>query len=660
VIKIIIKFGEVTEFIFENYTEYKKIKETEEWNKVKETLDLQYNFNTKNWFCVMVDKKDFDFLKEIYFFIEGEKIYEDDFFLIDEQGDFVFEDELKKEIDKIRKSYSNGIRQYFGIPFKSLDEDYSKQIETNSSYLRDFQKKSLNKILNMLNTHKTSFLFFDMGLGKTVTSISTIVNSKEILNYESFVFVTLNSLVGQTADEIKKFHPELDPVTADKGALHVRLPDTSDNKKKKWRKVNLDEFWTSSKDNILITNYELMISMFNGNKFFTKGIDLGKTLFIFDEASRLKKHDKTTYKTLIKLIKKMENKGFEVGTTLMTGTPYENVLYDIFNIINFGFKDKITKKKFEEYFVLRDYRKFRGRGAYPVVGYRNFNLFYETFKDLYIRKRKKDVIKELPEKTEVIKMVSVDNVQKKAIDYLNKVLQGYVQNNSFLKKLEPYEIKMMITSIIRIIASDPNALINSDSKILDFHKELGMKHISSIIPKNYISKKTEKTLEILSEINLEEERIVIISQSTTVLDILKQHIEKHFKVPIFRIDGRVKDKNQARLDYINSKSGILLASSSISYGANFSDVNYMIEYDIPWNPSQRNQRIDRIYRMNSTESKFVVDLISEYEKRVYDTIIRKEGKFNVVVEGKSSDADFDANRILLEDMNIDLKALRRV
>jgi SNF2 family DNA or RNA helicase len=101
-----------------------------------------------------------------------------------------------------------------------------------------------------------------------------------------------------------------------------------------------------------------------------------------------------------------------------------------------------------------------------------------------------------------------------------------------------------------------------------------------------------------------------------------------------------------------------LASNSISYGANFSDVNYMIEYDIPWNPSQRNQRIDRIYRMNSKDSKFVVDLISEYEKRVYDTIIRKEGKFNVVVEGKSSDADFDANRILLEDMNIDVKAIK--
>jgi hypothetical protein len=101
-----------------------------------------------------------------------------------------------------------------------------------------------------------------------------------------------------------------------------------------------------------------------------------------------------------------------------------------------------------------------------------------------------------------------------------------------------------------------------------------------------------------------------------------------------------------------------LASNSISYGANFSDVNYMIEYDIPWNPSQRNQRIDRIYRMNSKDSKFVVDLISYYEKRVYDTVIRKEGNFSVVVEGKSSNTELDVNRILLEDMNIDINAIK--
>jgi SNF2 family DNA or RNA helicase len=619
---------------------------------------LRYDFKSKIWYFPLADKREFDYLKEFDFFIQSEKIFADDFYVIDYDGSFVEKDDLEREIDELRIPYIRSLRQYFGIQYRTIDENYSSEIDNNSPYLRKFQKESLNKILNMLDSYNTSFLFFDMGLGKTVTAISTIVNSKKLLNYNSFIFVTLNSLVGQTAEEMKKFHPELDPVTADQGSIKIRLDFESDDKRKKYRKVNLDEFLMSSKDNILITNYELIVSMFKNKKFFTKGIDLGKTLFILDESSRLKNDQNTTYKIFSKLIKEMENKDFEVGTTLMTGTPYENVLYDIFNIINFGFKNKITKKKFEEYFVLRDYRKYRGRHTYPVVGYKNFNLFYETFKDLYIRKRKKDVIKELPEKTEIIKLVSTDNVQKKAIDYLNKVLAAYVDNNSFLKKLEPYEIKMMITSLVRTIASDPNALINSKSKILDFHRELGMPHISSIIPKNYISKKTEKTLELLSEINLEEERVIIISQSTTVLDILKTHIEKHFDTTIFRIDGRVKDKNQVRLDFVNSNNGILLASNSISYGANFSDVNYMIEYDIPWNPSQRNQRIDRIYRMNSKDSKFVVDLISYYEKRVYDTVIRKEGNFSVVVEGKSSNTELDVNRILLEDMNIDINAIK--
>jgi SNF2 family DNA or RNA helicase len=77
-----------------------------------------------------------------------------------------------------------------------------------------------------------------------------------------------------------------------------------------------------------------------------------------------------------------------------------------------------------------------------------------------------------------------------------------------------------------------------------------------------------------------------------------------------------------------------LATDAFAYGTNLQFADVLINYDMPWNPARRKQRIDRVHRLGITSDKEIFDLVSDgIDEHVYDILKTKEEIFQEVVEG---------------------------
>ena len=143
----------------------------------------------------------------------------------------------------------------------------------------------------------------------------------------------------------------------------------------------------------------------------------------------------------------------------------------------------------------------------------------------------------------------------------------------------------------------------------------------------------KELINILKDIDLNNERVIIFSTWTNVLDIIKSTILSHWNIDIFEITGDTTNRYNVIKMFNNRKNGILLCSDAGAHGIDLPGVNYVIEYDIPWNPAIREQRMNRIYRMTSTTEKYLIDIVSELEKDIYDLVINKKINFDKSVDG---------------------------
>jgi ATP-dependent RNA helicase RhlE len=162
---------------------------------------------------------------------------------------------------------------------------------------------------------------------------------------------------------------------------------------------------------------------------------------------------------------------------------------------------------------------------------------------------------------------------------------------------------------------------------------------------------------LLEEIDINNNKVLIFTQWTTMQTVINMHIKKKFKIEPMLIYGGVSNEDRSKIikEFKESnKSEILIGTDAMAYGVNLPDIDYLIEYDIPWNPSQRAQRTNRIYRLSSNNRKIIVDLINEFEKPVYNVIKRKSTEFQTVVDGKDIEeieydqVELDSNFSLLK------------
>ncbi|MTI46913.1 MAG: helicase [Firmicutes bacterium] len=440
--------------------------------------------------------------------------------------------------------------------------------------LRDYQKIGYKWLSNLANVDFGGILADDMGLGKTIQAITFMYAIK---NQGTSLVVAPSSLLYNWKEEIEKFAPELK-------TLVVAGPKST-------REKAIAEL---SKYDVLITSYPLIrrdVELYGNFNF---------NCFILDEAQHIKNPDSLNAKS-VKSIK--SNYRFA-----LTGTPIENSLTELWSIFDFilpGF--------------LLSQGKFSNQFEKPIVKDKNrksLDKLTNTISPFILRRKKADVLKELPEKIESKLLCDLTKKQRQLYDaYLFDMkvkIDQKITKDGFDKSR--FEILSYITRLRQICCHPSVFMDNYEGK----------------------SGKIELLNELLEELIDSGHKILLFSQFTSLLSLIKSELDKR-NISYSYLDGQTKVSERMNLvkDFNNSDKDVFLISLKAGgTGLNLTSADTVIHFDPWWNPAVEDQATDRAHRIGQLNSVNVYKLIAKdtIEEKIYQLQLKKKELIDSVIK----------------------------
>ncbi|MFQ6897063.1 MAG: DEAD/DEAH box helicase, partial [Turicibacter sp.] len=437
------------------------------------------------------------------------------------------------------------------VSFKSMvrefkqveDADFTVPVNLQKT-LRRYQKTGYRWLKTLSKYQMGGILADDMGLGKTLQVISVLLSEKGQSNKSSLI-VAPSSLIYNWESEIHKFAPGLTTmiIHGDPATRRQLIQDSS----------NVD---------IVITSYDLIrrdVESYHSQSF---------RYCILDEAHYIKNH--TTLSA--KAVKKVNS---EIRFAL-TGTPIENSLSDLWSIFDFILPG---------YFGT--YAQFRKKYEVPIMKQQNLNLLsriHQQVAPFILRRLKKDVLKELPEKIETNMYCEMDKTQRDL--YHAMVYEMKEQMNQEIQEqgIERSRIKILALLMrLRQICCDP-----------------------SLYLENYKgeSAKLKLCLELVDECISTGHKVLIFSQFTSMLDILSKELTAK-EIKHLMLTGSTKTNERLALtEQFNSDDTpvFLISLKAGGTGLNLTGADIVIHYDPWWNMSAQNQATDRAHRLGQEKT----------------------------------------------------------
>ncbi|MEJ7683672.1 MAG: DEAD/DEAH box helicase [Segetibacter sp.] len=413
----------------------------------------------------------------------------------------------------------------------------------------------------------------DMGLGKTLQSIVATEVMRKELKINKAIIVCPTSLKYQWRNEIEKFTGNKNVFVVE-GNMLVRK-----------------EIYENNEYDYLVVSYQLAA---NDYEFLN---NMQADVLILDEAQRIKNWKaKTSAK--IKRIK-------TTYALLLTGTPVENnieELYSLMQIVNPYLLGSLHN------FLSKHQIKEEDTGK--VVGYRDLNEIGVLLKDVMLRRTKKEVLKELPERMDKNLFVPMTKEQSQLhIEYGDTVARlvnkwkkmGFLNEEDRQRLLNNLNLMRMVCDTTYIIDQETNYQTKLDelNNILD---------------------------EIIS---MPDEKVVIFSQWERMTRLAAKMLNDK-QVGFAYLHGGIPSKDREPLfTHFNNDADckVFLSTDAGGVGLNLQSASYMINLDIPWNPAILEQRIGRIYRLGQKKNVSIINLVAEgtIEHRMLDVLKFKKG-----------------------------------
>lgn len=446
--------------------------------------------------------------------------------------------------------------------FNTLINDLAKnQLKQNQipvslqNILRPYQKIGFNWLSTIVNYKFGGLLADEMGLGKTLQIISLLLARKEKMqNQLPSLIVAPASVIYNWQAEVKKFAP----------SLNVALLDGT---KKERERLLLD----AKKYNLLISSYQSL------NRDLEAYQNLIFDVEVIDEAQNIKNQQSVTAKT-VKVIKAHHK-------LALTGTPIENKLSELWSIFDYlmpGFLGSYPdfRKKYELPIVKEQDKEAEDQLANMIIPF-------------ILRRLKKDVLRDLPDKDEEIVPVKMN---KKQADLYNMQTQKIIaqlngQGDEDFKRSR-FQILAQITKL-REICCDPHLLYEN------YHGK---------------SNKLIATIELIKNNLANGHKILLFSQFTAMLDILHENLAR-LRLPLFTITGSTpKTKRQEQVQKFNqmAQPGVFLISLKAGgTGINLTGADVVIHYDPWWNLAAEKQATDRAHRIGQKHSVKIYKMVTE-------------------------------------------------
>ncbi len=439
--------------------------------------------------------------------------------------------------------------------------------------LRYYQKTGFNW-LKVLDTYKFGgILADDMGLGKTVQILAVILDyvSKEKQKANASIVISPSSLTLNWLNETLKFVPTL-KVQVIRGPLFER----------KRQIEQIDDY------DLVITSYDLLkrdIELY-------KDKDYNFRFAIADEAQYLKNSNTQNAKAIKQI--KAETR------FALTGTPIENSLSELWSIFDFIMPG-----------YLFNYKKFKSIYEGPIVKENDNNIMQKLkmlIEPFILRRTKKEVLTELPEKTVTVLNNEMDEEQQNL--YLNYLAQvkDEVADEIKLNGFERSQIKILAAlTRLRQICCHPKLFIENY---------------------NGKSSKLEQCIEIVEDAVESGHKILLFSTYTSMFELIEQEL-KEKNISYFKLTGSTKVDERIKLvDEFNENENIkvfLISLKAGGTGLNLTGADMVIHYDPWWNVSSENQATDRAYRIGQKNNVQVYKMITKnsIEEKIYELQMKK-------------------------------------
>lgn len=441
---------------------------------------------------------------------------------------------------------------------------------------------------------KAAIIADEMGLGKTLQAITTALIKKEAFGFTKTLIVCPASLKSQWEHEIAKF--------TDESALVIS--GTKEQRK---------DAYLQESAFFKITNYEALL------RDITTVEAWEPDFVILDEAQRIKNFETKTHRAI--------NRIPRIHSLVITGTPLENKLEDLYSIVQFSDPNLLTPLWA---FAATHYRVSREKKN-KIVGYRNLDIIHDKLKPLLIRRTKQDVFDSLPEIMENTYYLNLHPKQE-------EMHQGFMSSLLKIvtkKYLTPMDIRMLQKTLLCL------RMVCNSTFLID--KET-----------NYSPKLAELS-DIFEEVIVENGRKAVIFTEWTTMTYLIGNLLTKLGIGFVEFSGKVPvKKRQQLIDEFrdNPECMVFLSTDAGGVGLNLQHCDFLINVELPWNPARLNQRIGRIHRIGQTSKKLnVINLISRnsIEEKVLAGISMKQDLFDAVLEGKADAVDFsreEQNRFL--------------
>ena len=342
------------------------------------------------------------------------------------------------------------------------------------------------------------------------------------------------------------------------------------------------------KYDIIITSYDLLkrdIEAYKQKAYTFK-------FAITDEAQYLKNSNTQNAKA-VKQIKAQTKYA-------LTGTPIENSLAELWSIFDFIMPGYLFR-----------YKKFKNTYEGPIVkendeiAMKKLKMLIEPF---VLRRTKKEVLTELPEKTITILNNEMNDEQKNIyLSYLAQAKEEVAEEIN-INGIERSQIKILSAlTRLRQICCHPKIFIE-----------------------NYegTSSKLEQCMEIVEDATESGHKILIFSTYTSMFEIMEQQLKEQ-KIPYYKLTGSTKvDERIKMVDEFNTNQNIkvfLISLKAGGTGLNLTGADMVIHYDPWWNLSAENQATDRAYRIGQKNNVQVYKLITKnsIEEKIYELQMKK-------------------------------------
>ncbi len=463
----------------------------------------------------------------------------------------------------------------------ALEKKYQPDYSFLTKKLYPYQEEGVRFAL----FRKAAVIADEMGLGKTVQAIALALGKREIFGFTKTLVIVPASLKNQWKLEIEKFSGETALVIS--GSRKDRISAYLEN----------NSFFK-------ITNYEALL------RDITTVISWNPDFVILDEAQRIKNFETKTHQA----IKQIPHQ----HSLVITGTPLENKLQDLYSIIQFSDPELLTPL----WAFAANHYALSKENKNKILGYRNLDIVHEKVKSLLIRRTKREVFESLPEITENTYFLELSHEQE-------QIHQGYMSSLLRIvtkKFLTPMDIKMMQKILLCM------RMVCNSTYLID--------------KKTNISPKLTELVSILKEIVQENRRKAVIFSEWTTMTYLIGKVLSDMGINFVEFSGKVPvEKRQLLIDEFrdNPDCMIFLSSDAGGVGLNLQNCDCLINIELPWNPARLNQRIGRIHRIGQQSEKVnIINMITRgsIEEKVYAGIGLKQELFDAVLTGNADTIDF--------------------